>query len=169
MGVKLLSHPRAFSDESATATELTFVHADPGKVETLVMRQAERSLAAFVDLKGDEPDPFPVVLQPAGTVTERLVDQEGRPRPNRELGLSYQINTHGRSMGNLGFQPTTGSDGRFRIKNLVPGIEYSVNVMKKNEPNFSFLAEGYLHKTWWTIKSGETQDWGDVQVQSFRR
>jgi RNA polymerase sigma factor (sigma-70 family) len=166
-GVRLLGHPSL--DAPSVGSEHNFVHADPGKAETVVMLQPDRSLAASLELKGDEPDPIRVSLQPAGTVVGRLVDEEGRPRPNIELDLSYQIKEHGRSIGTDSQPLETGPDGRFQIKNLVPGLSYSVRVMKKNEPNFTFRAEGYLHKAWWTVKSGETQDWGDVPVQSYRR
>ena len=52
---------------------------------------------------------------------------------------------------------------------LVPGVQYNVSAIKKNEPNFSFRGEGYLHKNRWSVKPGETVDWGDVQVQIYRR
>ncbi len=93
-GVKLLSlqrpGDRVLADALAPGSELTFIHSDPGKAETIVLLQADRSLAAVVELKGDEPDPIQVDLRPAGTVIGRLVDEEGRPRPNIELGLTYQ-------------------------------------------------------------------------------
>ncbi len=63
----------------------------------------------------------------------------------------------------------TGPDGRFRIKNLVPGLTYNVEVIKPNERNYSFRAEGYLHKNQWTVKPGETIDWGDVQAKPYPR
>ena len=49
------------------------------------------------------------------------------------------------------------------------GVEYNVSAINKNDRNFSFRAVGYLHKNWWTVKPGETVDWGDVQVQIYRR
>ena len=64
---------------------------------------------------------------------------------------------------------STGPDGRFRIKHLVPGAFYVVEVINKNEKNYSFRAEGYLHQNGWTIKAGQVLDWGDVQVQAYRR
>ena len=43
-----------------------------------------------------------------------------------------------------------------------------MSAIKKNEPDFSFRAEGYLHKNLWTVRPGETVDWGDVQVHIFK-
>jgi hypothetical protein len=63
---------------------------------------------------------------------------------------------------------TTGPDGRFRIKDLVPGLTYNVEAIRKGERNFSLRAEGYLHQNRWTIQPGEARDWGDVQVKPYR-
>ena len=71
--------------------EFTFVHPRPGKPEKVVIFSENRELAAFVDIKGDEPDPIRVVLRPSGTVTGRLVDEDGRPRPNVRLDVSYSL------------------------------------------------------------------------------
>ena len=43
--------------------------------------QESQGLGASVNIKGDESDPIRVVLRPLGTVTGRLVDEEGKPRP----------------------------------------------------------------------------------------
>jgi RNA polymerase sigma factor (sigma-70 family) len=170
-GTKVVCHQRQpFADESLPSSECTFIHQDPGAPETLVVLQADRSLGATLELKGDEPDPLRVVLVPTGRISGRLVDTEGRPRPNVGLSLSRHLKTRGGSISADRFDPvSTGPDGRFQFRNLVPGVRYTVTALKKNEPNFSFRDEGYLHKNQWTIKSGETLDWGDVQVQTYRR
>jgi RNA polymerase sigma factor (sigma-70 family) len=170
-GTKIASSQRQpFDGESVPGSDFTFVHKHAGKPETLVILQADRALGATLELKGDEPDPIRVVLHPAGRITGRLVDEEGRPRSNVELELSHDLKSHGSSSHAGRSDPIfTGPDGRFQIKNLVPGVKYNVSAIKKNEPNFSFRGEGYLHKNQWTIKPGEAVDWGDVQVQIYRR
>ncbi len=169
-GTKVVCHQRQpFADESLPGSECTFIHQDPGEPETLVVLQADRSLGATLELKGDEADPLRVVLVPTGRISGRLVDTEGRPRSNVGLSLSHHLKTRGGSISADRFDPvSTGPDGRFQFQNLVPGVKYNVEVLKKYEPNFSFRAEGYLHKNQWTVKSGETEDWGDVQVQGYR-
>src|SRR5438034_3716689 len=64
----LQQHP-SLTGQPVAGSEFTFIHANPGKPETIVILQADRSLGGFIDLKGDEPDPIRVTLQPAGTVT----------------------------------------------------------------------------------------------------
>jgi hypothetical protein len=149
---------------------MTFIHANPGKAESLIVWRSERSLGATIDLKGDEPDPVRLVLQPTGTVTGRLVDDDGKPRPGVDLAVNQRYMSRGSETGGERFGPvTTGRDGRFRITNLVPGLTYNIEAIKKGELNFSLRAEGYLHRNWWTIKPGEAIDWGDVQVKPYRR
>jgi RNA polymerase sigma factor (sigma-70 family) len=160
----------SFGGDPLAGDELTFHHATPGKGETIVFVHESRALGAAVELRGDEPDPVRVALQPTGSVSGRLVDEEGRPRPEVGLAVEYYLRTRGSTVGAERFEPlTSGPDGRFRIRNLVPGVSYAVEAIKKNEMNQSFRAEGYLQKTRWTVKTGETQDWGDVQVKAYRR
>ena len=63
---------------------------------------------------------------------------------------------------------TTGPDGRFRIEGLVAGVPYELDAIKNNEMNYSLRSEGYLHKSRWTVKPGEAQDWGDVQAKRYK-
>jgi len=35
--------------------------------------------------------------------------------------------------------------------------------------NYSLRMEGHLHQPQWTVKPGETQVWGDIQVKKYRR
>ena len=62
----------------------------------------------------------------------------------------------------------SGPDGRFRVEGLVAGVPYELDAIKKNEMNYSLRSEGYLKASRWTIKAGETQDWGDVQAKRYR-
>ena len=149
--------------------ELTFVHPNPGKDETIMIFHAALSLGAAIQVRGDEPDPIRVTLQPTGTISGRLVDDDGRPRPDVNLSLLQQFQRRGSSVSWERFDPAfTGPDGRFQIRNLVPELPYNLQVIKKGEMNYSLRAEGYLHKSDWTVKPGEIQDWGDVQVKVFR-
>ena len=85
--------------ESIKGDEWSFIHANPGKAETLIFSHAARSSGATVDLKGDEPDPVRIVLQPCGTVTGRLVDEDAKPRPGVSLAVNQRFMSHGSSTG----------------------------------------------------------------------
>ena len=102
------------------------------------------------------------MLQRSGTVTGRLVDDDGRPRPNVRLHVSYSLS--GSEEAEQPFTPLlqTGPDGRFRIAGLVPGLHYAVAVIRKGA-DYEHRYEGNLHGEGWTVKPGEVRDWGDVR------
>jgi hypothetical protein len=157
---------RSWLGDLVPGREFTFVHPRPGKPETVVILSEDRELAAFVDIKGDEPDPIRVVLRPSGTVTGRLVDEDGRPRPNVRLELDYERRTAGDTESEeQSFSPPliTGPDGRFRIGGLVPGVAYTLAVIKKGAKADESRYEGILPADRWTLKPGELQDWSDVR------
>jgi hypothetical protein len=170
-GTKLLClQGGSLAGDVVPGDELTFIHANPGKAESLIVWHANRSLGATVDLKGDEPDPYRLVLQPTGTVTGRLIDEDGKPRPDVDLAVHQRFITRGFSNGTDRLPPmTTGPDGRFRITKLVPGLTYAIQVIKRGERNYSLRTEGYLHRMEWTLKPGEALDWGDVQAKLYPR
>ena len=142
--------------------EFNFVHLRPGKPEKVLIFSETRELSAFVDIKGDEPDPIRVVLRPSGTVTGRLVDEEGRPRPNVRLDVSYSLGRSHAAEQRFSSPPLSGPDGRFRIAGLVPGLPYTVAVIRKGA-DYEHRYEGNLHGEQWTLKPGELSDWGNVR------
>ncbi len=135
----------------------------PGGLASLVFART-REPSAFVDIQGDEPDPIRVVLRPSATVTGRLVDDDdGRPRPHMRLELEYRLS--GSESAEQEYTPPlmTGPDGRFRVIGLVPGLSYSLAVLRRHERDERRRYEGNLHRDEWTIKPGEVIDWGDVR------
>jgi RNA polymerase sigma factor (sigma-70 family) len=150
--------------EPVESDEFRFVHVNPGKVKTLVIVHEGRSLAGWVDLKGDEADPVQVVLRPTGTVTGRLVDEEGKPLRDTSLLIAYHITRGNNSESARWYAPPpTGPDGRFCIKKLVPGLSYSADVLAR----YRYGMQGRLQTKPWTLRSGEVQDWGDVRVERY--
>lgn len=159
---------QSLTGEIIADAEWSFANAHPGKAESIIISHAGRSLGAIIELKGDEPDPVRVVLQTCGTVTGRLVDEDGKPRPGMRLRLGQRFRSAGQWTGTERMDGlTTDRAGRFRIATLVPGLHYDLEVLKRQfVQNYSDQAEGYLSKNEWTIKPGETIDWGDVQVRT---
>ncbi len=152
---------------SLAGDELAFHHDNPGKALTVMIVHEGRSLGAAVDLKGDESDPKRIVLQPTGTVTGRLLDEDGKPRAGAELSVNYSVLFRGEPiLCSLPEPLNTGPDGRFRIEHLVPGVGYAV-VVKKNEKDVEDQPDWPLHQDRWTVKPGEVQDWGDVRVRTY--
>ena len=146
-----------------SGSEFTFVHTDPGKEEPISVVNPDETGGTLLVVKGDEPDPISITLQPAGTVTGRLVDEKGRPRPNVPFVVMQDLKT-ARGERYPG-EPPTGPDGRFRISGLVAGVCYCVVAISNNPANRLMSSIGEPR---WTVKPGETRDWGDVQFRSSR-
>ena len=172
-GIRVSGHQRdSRAGEIKGGFVLPFVHPQPGRLETIVIVDKNQSMGGSIDVKGDEADPIRVVLHPVGTVTGRLVGEDGRPRPNVLLRVDYRFQSPWNPSGGdpryvfyaerFSDPVLTGPDGRFAIRGLVAGISTSVSPVARSTSNGSFLDEGHLHAFEWTINPGETQDWGDV-------
>jgi hypothetical protein len=145
------------------------VHAlDPSKPRRVTITHEGRKLVASVYLKGDEPGPLTVRLQPSGTVTGRIVDEEGRPRTG--LALTSLGGFGPRATADQGFLPgadwspgvPVGRDGRFRIEGLVPGLKYGAHAVRGSMG----LGEAFRDVT---VAPGEVKDLGDLKIAPYRR
>ena len=147
--------------------QFDYVHPNPGKPETVLVLHQGLHLGGFIDVRGEEQEPLKVRLRPTGKVIGRLVDEEGRPRPEVHLSLCYERRDSrtGDCLFEVDNQIMTDREGRFSIDSLVAGLGYQLQAIKPNVRNYSLRGEGYLHSPVWTVKAGETQDWGDIQVK----
>jgi RNA polymerase sigma factor (sigma-70 family) len=147
--------------------EFTYVHPDPGRVESLTFIREQGRLGGVVEVKGDEPGPLRARLEPTGTVVGRLVDADGLPRPDVELLTLFEYKTRGDTIWgeHVNSRLRTDRDGRFRVENLVPGVTYELEAIGKKGTHF---ADGFVSKARWTVKPGEVQDWGDVREEKYR-
>jgi RNA polymerase sigma factor (sigma-70 family) len=135
---------------------------DPSRPRPVTIAHDDRKLIGSIILKGDEPGPLTVRLQPWGTITGRIIDDEGRPRGG--IGLwsagggepppGYGILPG----GNIGQGIWIGPDGRFRIERLVPGLKYGISVMDGVIMQIGELVQGV------TVAPGQTRDLGDLKV-----
>ncbi len=157
-GAKILClQSGSVAGEAVKGSKWTFIHANPGKAETVIISHSGRSLGATVALEGDEPDPVRIVMQPCGTGDRPACRRGWQPAPGVKLAVNQRYMSRGSETGSErldGVNPT-GPDGRFRITNLVSGLTYNLEAIKPNEKNYSFRAEGYVHKNRWTVKPGE--------------
>ncbi len=153
----------SFQDDALKGSDFTYIHPNPGQVETLTFIDERGGLGGAIDIKGDEKAPLRVALLPTGTVSGRVVDADGLPRPGVELRVLFLRKLRGEEIGgeHLVRRVVTDRDGRFRIGLLTAGVRYEIEVVAKGG------APGYLERTWWTIGPGASQDWGDVREKKI--
>lgn len=140
----------------------------PGHPRRVVVSHAGRKLIGSVYLKGDESGSLTIPMQPYGTITGRVVDEEGHPRAG--LGLSSihgnrpkRIDVEGvLPGGDVGGGIGIGRDGRFRVEKLVPGLRYGGHALE----GYRIIGELFRDVV---VAPGEIKDLGDLKVIPPRR
>jgi protocatechuate 3,4-dioxygenase beta subunit len=109
--------------ETLKGAEVTVWGINPKANRPLVFYLKEKNLGFLVkELRGEPSGPLTVKLQPCGSVSGRVVDQDGQPVAGFRLSVS------GMALHWAGdyVWVTTDKGGRFRAAGLVPGQEYWV-------------------------------------------
>jgi RNA polymerase sigma factor (sigma-70 family) len=153
--------------EPLKTAEFTLTGVEPGKPRLVQFAHAEKNLAGFLFVKGDEKGPLKVHLGPAAVLTGRLVTPDGQPvKEGQLITRGEPLEAPGKAKN----APLSGSfpngvrpdkDGKFRIAGLAPGLTYKLGLHR----------DVYLHELGGaaagelTFKPGETKDLGDVVVK----
>jgi RNA polymerase sigma factor (sigma-70 family) len=119
-----------------------------------------RKLAGSITLRGDERGPLAVKLEPWGTVTGRVVDDDGNPRTDVEI-YSTIPKWPDPERGMLPNKASVDARGRFRIEGLVSGVKYDAY---GNSINASGAILDGLH-----VGPGEVKDLGDILLPTQTR
>jgi hypothetical protein len=128
---------------------------DPKHPRAFYFRHRGRDLGAAVLLKGDEPGPVTVSLQKCASVTGRLVNEDGLPRPSWIMGSIHKEQLNLNSEIGL-FWHRTDRDGRFRMEELIPGLKFSLNAGKSPHIMDQNLVPVL------TLQPGEVKNLGDL-------
>jgi RNA polymerase sigma factor (sigma-70 family) len=153
--------PGTISQDTVTLASESFtaIALDPKQSRALFFRHDGQKLAAVVMARGDENTPLVVRLQPYGTVTGRLIDDDGRPRTGVIINVMFGQGKFGPGYYWPTLSPTLGGDGRFRIEGLIPGVSYNLGLRVGGATFLGDFAKGL------TLQPGETRDLGDVRTQ----
>ena len=124
----------------------------------MTITHAGRKLIGSIYLKGDETGPLTLRLQPYGTITGRIIDDDGQPSGGLRLFTTDGVWPP--RPAEQGILPAgdndgihTGRDGRFRVEGLVPGLKYGGSAA---EGRGEVFRDG-------TVASGEVKDLGDLK------
>jgi hypothetical protein len=109
-----------------------------------------RTLGRTVELPGDARGPVTVTLQPTGTLSGRVVDERGRPRPD----VSVSCYVRARPFSMMRQAARTDAEGRFRFAGLLPDLTYEI-YSQNAEPRAGLK-----------VRMGDTRDLGDIPTGS---
>jgi RNA polymerase sigma factor (sigma-70 family) len=144
--------------ETLKGAEFTVRGINPRANRPLVFYHKGKNLGRFVkELRGDTSEPLTVKLQPCGSASGRVVDQDGQPVAGLRLAVQ------GRALPILGNAGggcqlvTTDPDGRFRVEGLVPGQEYHVSEAHTSDGFLRVYAPA-------RVEPGKHQNLGDIKM-----
>jgi hypothetical protein len=124
----------------------------------MLITHVGRHLIGAAYLKGDEVSPVTIRLQPWGTITGRIVDEDGQPCA--DLTLNNLGGIYPQPPADRGILPgdaRTNPVGRFRIDRLVPGLKYGASALE------GFRGIGNVFRDV-TVAPGEVKNLGDLKV-----
>jgi len=124
----------------------------------------ELNLVGYSVLTGEPPEKVEIKLRPAATLTGRVLDADGLPLKNAQIlgraiepGVEIGTPRNALPLEDGRRQPHTDEDGRFRLRGIVPGLKYTVQIQRLKVPGRSVIFTDV------TCEPGETRDLGDLQ------
>jgi hypothetical protein len=136
---------------------------DPSNPRRVIITHAGRKLIGTAYLKGDETGPITIRLQPWGAITGRVVDDDGQPvKGLRMMSAGGIFPARPDVQGILPGDGVIGSDARFRVDGLVPGLKYGATAADQKA-----IFGGLFHDL--TVAPGEVKDLGDLKVVPPKR
>jgi RNA polymerase sigma factor (sigma-70 family) len=167
---------------------------DPGWPRRVMFLSPARGLAGFRDLTGDEGAPVTVRLYPGASITGCVVDRAGMPIAGVDLSLVYddpknqphigfpngkwlltaeemtrdrRLRPDAETLRSINIVMSSSKDGRFQIRNVVPGVRCHLQVIVPNARRLGMKAprgEGKKPVFDRTLSAGETLELGDVRI-----
>lgn len=132
--------------------------------EEVVIRDSDNSHGARLLLKrpvGAVEQRIEVKLQPLGTVIGRTVDEQtGKPVAGTSIYL-YKQDHETNSYSAIGESTTTGPDGSFQLKGVLPGVEHFLSMSHKK-----FKVPNGIHLQF-QVKDDKPFDFGDIKLGSL--
>jgi RNA polymerase sigma factor (sigma-70 family) len=156
------STPTSLEDAAFTVVAL-----DRDESRELVFVHLERKLAGTLVVRGDEKKDVTVQLEPWGTVTGRVLNEDGKPMAKVRIHLGYTRSPF--FIPSTWWAPhaaflQTDRDGHFRAEGLVPGLKALLSASTDRQM-FLPLAGTPDGQRVLSVKAGEVQDLGDLTAR----
>jgi RNA polymerase sigma factor (sigma-70 family) len=142
----------------------TAIAVDPAHPRKLLFAYPEKGLIGMFLASGDESQAPTVKLKPWGTVTAKLLDEDGKPLAGATVDLTYDqkdgVYHPVRWMHPHYEKITTDKDGRFKIEGVIPGTKCVLSASTRK----CFLSVGEDFKAL-VLQAGETKDLGPIPTK----
>jgi RNA polymerase sigma factor (sigma-70 family) len=151
------------SPESLRDATFTVDGLDPDRPRPILVVHRDRNLAGSLTLRGDEPEPVTVRLQPCAAVTGRVVTDDGQPVAGVRAEYSFPGHAFITRNTALAFwEPPIHTDaaGRFRLDGIPPGVQVRIGLERGRR---SVQVPDSLNKL--TLKPGEVKELGEFKVK----
>jgi RNA polymerase sigma factor (sigma-70 family) len=139
----------------------TLKSINPANPQPFFFYHYEKKLGAAVLPRGDEPKDYTVRLQRMGTLTGRVLDEDGQPVAGAEMVGAIeggQLNLPANSVSIFSFRVRTDQQGRFRADSILAGVKYRGSILGRRAGGICFEHA--------TVKPGEAKDLGDIKLKA---
>jgi RNA polymerase sigma factor (sigma-70 family) len=143
------------------SAEFVVERLDTRESRTISFLHQERKLIGHAVVRGDEKGPLTVRLAPWGTLTGRLVDEQGKPLADVRVNL-HALSLPAPGLGSLQ-EFRTDKEGRFRVEGLLPGLKHKLTLTAGKANKVAIAAGDPLNEL--SVKAGEVKDLGDIAVK----
>jgi BlaR1 peptidase M56 len=133
---------------------------NPDRPRRITFIEEQRKLIGVLLARSDGEAPYTVVMQPWGTVTRRILNQDGKPSwANLTQPVNDKLETNAGAQQGTHASAVIDDDGRFRIDQLMPGQRYTLDAY------IGPFVRGYSGAVFenLVVSPGEVRDLGDVQ------
>jgi RNA polymerase sigma factor (sigma-70 family) len=140
--------------------EFTAEALNPARPRRLLFWHRDRKLAGTVVLRGDEPEPVTVTLQPLAALTGRAVLKTGEPLVGHavEYGVPWrEVEWPGQDKRFKRQPILTDQEGRFRVTDLPAGVPLDVYIIAPKTRYEVIYREAII------LEPGQTKDLGDLR------
>jgi 5-hydroxyisourate hydrolase-like protein (transthyretin family) len=145
--------------EQITKDTFNAYHLEPGKSRLLAAWDPATNRYGTLRLKGDEKNSAVIKLRPCGTVTGRLVDENGRPVAGARIEFYHKERTaqEVHSQAYKARPIETDGDGKFTIE-VIPDIKFSL-FFKRGKKTYQPEKKEYEG-----VAAGKSSDLGNVKI-----